>query len=699
MVPMICPPLVLVALGLPGFSDLFNNIYAIILAVLGIGFVIFVHELGHFMVAKWAGVKVEIFSLGFGPTLISWRKGYGFRRGSTIKDYATRINSAEDDETRAELNGKYGETEYSIRLLPLGGFVAMLGEGDDGEVKSTDPRAFANKAVGARLAIMLAGVIMNLIFGVACATWVHVRGKPIVPAVIGSVVAGQPAYESGIRPGDEIVAIDGRDDISFEDIYQTVPLSRAGYAIKFDLKRPGREGVLQFAIEPKRVPNALGPTIGVSEGRSLDLIGKPPEGLLVDEKQFDQVQAAGPVGGVLTAVSRIEDLNAILSRERSKPLVIQAERGANEDDPRERDKQPKSKVEVVVPPVLFRDFGMRMTLGPVAAIRPDSPASRAGFKVGDQIVALDGVRDFDPMRLPDLAYDLAGKPVQVEVRRGNDDETITLEVTPDVTPLWADPPIPAEPLEIPGLGLAVVVNAKVAAVEAGSPASKAGIVVGDVIRAVQFAKVRPKQGAKAATTWVKELPLDGKTAAWPFVFEAVQEEEGPTRFLLERKSPPLELEPVPVPGWYDPARGMSFGRQYRVHPPEPLGVAIRKGVRDSSNIAFSIFGLLRNLVTGRLGADAIGGPVKIGDIAFRIAKFGGFFKFLAFLGLLSINLAVMNLLPIPPLDGGRIVFLLAEKIRGRPLPENAVLYPVIVGVVFLGVVFVLVSLKDVWNLF
>ena len=93
-----------------------SQIYAVVLVALGLGFVIFIHELGHFLLAKWNGVKVEKFSIGFGPTI------FGFRRG---------------------------ETEYVLAAIPLGGFVKMLGEGaEDEQNKSTDPRAYPNKSVG-----------------------------------------------------------------------------------------------------------------------------------------------------------------------------------------------------------------------------------------------------------------------------------------------------------------------------------------------------------------------------------------------------------------------------------------------------------------------------------------------------------------------------------------------------------------------
>src|SRR5271156_2063957 len=148
----------------------------ILQVAVGLGFVIFIHELGHFFLAKWNGVKVEKFSIGFGPTL------FGFRRG---------------------------ETEYVLAALPLGGFVKMLGEGpDEQESKSTDPRAYPNKSVSARMAIISAGVIMNLFLAGACFVYFYGNERHDSPAILGAVTAGSPAYEAGLCVGDEIVAID-----------------------------------------------------------------------------------------------------------------------------------------------------------------------------------------------------------------------------------------------------------------------------------------------------------------------------------------------------------------------------------------------------------------------------------------------------------------------------------------------------------
>jgi regulator of sigma E protease len=679
-------------------ASILNNAYAIILVALGLGFVVFIHELGHFVMAKWAGVKVEMFSLGFGPTLVSWRKGFGFRLGSSVKDYDKKMGAPEE-----VASVKYGETEYQIRALPLGGFVLMLGEeGNDESGKTTDPRAFGNKPVGARMAIISAGVIMNVIFGVLCATWVFAKGKPERPAIVGGVVAGQPAYEAGIRAGDEVVAIDGRTgDLSYDDLAQASQFSGAGQVLQLGLKRHGSGDLIHVSVEPKRVGKAPAPTIGVYSGQSLDLAGQAPPGLVSDEENFDRVVAAGPEGAKPSPVEDAQGLYAILVRNRDRPVTIVADRGPAGED-RERGKAKTSRVQAVVPPRRFVDLGLRMTPGPIVALRPDSPAVRAGFRKGDQIVSVDGQADFDPMRLPDFAYDHAGKPVAFEVLR--EGKPLTISATPDDSPIWSEPmgsdlTSGSEPLEVPGLGLALEVVPKVAAVAPGSPADKAKIVVGDVVTAIRFANPRPKDApANAPVSWRKPAPLDGKVAAWPWTFEALQNVEGPVRLDLAR-SASVVLSPAPVDGWFDPSHGLHFGTLYRLRPPEALLPALRDGIRETKDMALSIFTLIRSLVQGRLGGDSFGGPIPIANIGFKIARHGGFEALLPFLGMLSVNLAVFNFLPIPPLDGGQMVFLVAEKIRGRPLPESAVLYPKLAGLAFVLLLFVAVFLKDIISLF
>jgi regulator of sigma E protease len=221
-----------------------NMILAIVAVALGLSFVIIIHELGHFLLAKWNGVKVEAFSLGLGPMV------WGVR---------------------------YGDTTYGISAFPLGGYVKMLGEDSDEEKEtSADPRAYHNKSVPARMAIISAGVIMNMILGFFCFVFVFARGGlPEIPARLGVVVAGGAAYEAGVRAGDEIVAIDGARDVTYNDLWRTVLLSGAGQVIHLELRRPGAASRVRVDVEPRREPGSDKPTIGIAPMADLTL-DKPP---------------------------------------------------------------------------------------------------------------------------------------------------------------------------------------------------------------------------------------------------------------------------------------------------------------------------------------------------------------------------------------------------------------------------------------
>src|SRR5262249_45461734 len=142
-----------------------SGAWYILMVVVGLGFVIFWHELGHFLLAKRNDVRVLTFSIGFGPVLVSWRQGLGFRFfRSSAQEYEELHRSDREGRLERDLSA-VGETEYVLSAVPLGGFVKMLGEAAEEASKTTDPRAFSNKGVAARMAIISAGVIMNVILG------------------------------------------------------------------------------------------------------------------------------------------------------------------------------------------------------------------------------------------------------------------------------------------------------------------------------------------------------------------------------------------------------------------------------------------------------------------------------------------------------------------------------------------------------
>ncbi|MBQ3093801.1 MAG: site-2 protease family protein, partial [Clostridia bacterium] len=164
------------------------SVLKIVIALVMFGIIIFVHELGHFLVAKACGVRVNEFAMGMGPKLFSFGKK---------------------------------ETVYSLRLLPFGGFCAMEGEDDE----SDDERAFGNKNVWQRMAVVVAGVVMNFLLGflvlLVCLGF-------FMPLVDGQVLYGTTtiaqleentsSYQSGLRPGDTVISINSRGTLTTNDM-------------------------------------------------------------------------------------------------------------------------------------------------------------------------------------------------------------------------------------------------------------------------------------------------------------------------------------------------------------------------------------------------------------------------------------------------------------------------------------------------
>jgi regulator of sigma E protease len=646
---------------------------------LGLGFVIFIHELGHFIVAKWNGVKVEKFSIGFGPTL------WGFRRG---------------------------ETEYVLAYFPLGGFVKMLGESPESEEnRSTDPRAYPNKSVSARMAIISAGVIMNLLFGVACFTYVFCKEGEELAAVLGTVSAGSPAYEAGLRPYDEVVGIDHERDVSYGDLLNRVVLSTESQVLHFEVKRPGHEGLLELDIQPRREADMDRPTIGITRCPSLIIFDfEPPPGIAnvpdypriegkARESTVDVLVAAGPLGSSLVPLADFAAYERLLAKHAARPIVHSIERrllASLEQGP------PLKRFEITLPPNHFVDLGLRLTIEPCSAIRRDSPAEKAGFRKGDLIVKVDGRDDFDPMRLATLCFEHAGRPTTFEVERKSPSGASTLEtlsVIPDDTPPRTEPILPNELFDVPGLGLCYPVTPHVVAVRAGSPAARAGMKPRDVINSITFKAPKPAGGhTPRPAPKTKTIEFDENTPGWVAAFAELQNRPiQEVELVVNKASSPVKLTPEPDPNWYNPARGLQFGPLLRKRPPQALAAALRSGVNETIENIGKVYATIRSLVKRRVAPKNLGGPILIATVAYGAAG-SSFQDLISFLGFLSVNLAVLNFLPIPPLDGGQMVYLLAEKVRGRPLPDSAVIAGTYLGLFLVLCLMVYVTYQDVFRL-
>ncbi len=648
----------------------------------GLGLVIFIHELGHFLMAKWNGVKVEKFSIGFGPTV------FGFRRG---------------------------DTEYVIAALPLGGFVKMLGEGPEEETsKSSDPQAYPNKSVSARMAIISAGVIMNVFLAFGCFAFYYANPRLEQPPVLGVVAAGTPAYEAGLRPGDEIVAIDGRRDIGFADLLEKVVFSSWGQAIHFVVKRPGQDALIDLDLQASRDESADRPTIGVSASHNLDIanftapagMAEPPgyNGVKAKERELkaDVITAAAPSGEPprpLASPNEIE-LDRLLAKYRDRPLTFHIERRAIENS--EATGPVLESQDLTLPPNHFVDFGARLTMEPISGIRKDSPAAKAGFQKGDRIKKIDGKDDIDPVRLPGDCYKKAGTAMTFEIERPTASgihNTLTLSVTPDDTPPYRRFVQENEAVDVPGLGLCYPIHPAIAAVAPGSPAARAGLKPGDVISSMKLTAVEPKdEKGKQRKPESITFTFKDRSSSWFGAFIRLQDRPFQNvELVVNNGSKPVTIMPEKDLEWFNPDRGFDFQGQRRYLPGQGFSQSLRSGYDRTIQTVMIVYSTFRSLAQRRVSPKHLGGPIMIFQMGYGAAG-ASFSVLMYFLGMLSINLAVLNFLPIPPLDGGQMVFLIAEKVRGRPLPDSAVIAGSYVGLFLVLCLMVFVTYQDISRL-
>lgn len=216
--------------------DVLNTVLNVVVPFLVILTVlVFVHELGHFLVARRNGVRVEVFSIGFGPELFGWT-----------------------DRAR---------TRWKFSLIPLGGYVKMFGDANaasqpsgDVEHMSSEDRAvaFQTKRLGQRTWIVAAGPLANFLFAVVLLAGLFATiGQPFTPPVVGDVMPESAAAEAGIQPGDRIVELDARTIERFEDVQQIVRPS-AGQPLEIVIVRDGEEIVLTVAPKLSELTDNFG---------------------------------------------------------------------------------------------------------------------------------------------------------------------------------------------------------------------------------------------------------------------------------------------------------------------------------------------------------------------------------------------------------------------------------------------------------
>ena len=201
---------------------------SILFAIIALGALIFIHELGHFLFAKAFGVGVEKFSLGFGPKILS---------------------------------KKVGETEYLLSALPLGGYVKMVGEGEEVELSEEDKaRAFGEKPVLQRIVIVAAGPVFNLLFAYVLFILIFMIGVPSVTTKVGEVVADKPAAKAGVIAGDTITGVNGKPVDRWEDFAKIIGEGKLA-PLELEVQRGQSQMKFTMVPESRTTKNLLGDTV------------------------------------------------------------------------------------------------------------------------------------------------------------------------------------------------------------------------------------------------------------------------------------------------------------------------------------------------------------------------------------------------------------------------------------------------------
>jgi regulator of sigma E protease len=533
--------------------------------ILLLGPLIFIHELGHLLAAKLVDVKVRRFSIGFGPPLV-------------------RVH--------------FGETEYCIAPIPLGGYVSLLGQNPYEEIAPQDTdRALNNKRLWARYLVLAAGPLANILLPVLLYFFFFLAQTHTAPPVFGTVMADSAAAAAELQPGDRIITIEDRDIGSWEDMRVLIG-ENPDREVKVQIEREDRTKFFRY-VTPRRT--LVANEVGVLE----------PRGLL----------------GVYPWFYR--------------------------------------------PQIGIVDF--------------ESRAYRGGLRTGDVITSINGEPVATIGKLEELLKRQKNGLLRVTYLRAHETQgplgtyrwlvSNHAELLPQKRPIGAP---------TPELGL-LAANTFLDVVEEGSPAALAGLKSGDRIVAVDGTPLHHWEGLVAHLARRGETPFTltvqtpGEEARDVTLAQAIKS----TRNAYGQRSEYLWLGATPYSSRYlsklEPIRGR-------------MTYALRSAIGQVSSQLAMIGTLTRQMITLERGVEDLSSVVGLFNFAGTAAKQGPG-EFMQLLALFSLQIGFINLLPIPILDGGHLLFFTIEAIRRRPLGQRAREIASTIGLMFL-VILTLVAVRN-----
>jgi regulator of sigma E protease len=507
---------------------------AVIPFIVLLGILIFVHELGHFAVAKYFGVRVEVFSLGFGKKLFSYKKG---------------------------------DTTYCISLIPLGGYVKMFGDEIGANLPEKEKKfSFTHKPVSQRIAIVLAGPLMNLFFAILVFFVVAMVGEDVRAPKVGDIALDSQAHSLGFRSGDTILKVN-EASVSTWDQFQHLISQSTDRALNIQVQRESSTLIETVTATPTLNPNP----------------------------------------NILSLDTYVGDIPGLTSTSRAS----------------------------------------------IVGVRSGSVAQKLGFKTGDLIKSINGTEIKFFRQLENAMISLAGRTLTVVVERrqsllADKSELVTLEIEKSQVSSIA-----SLGLESPDLYLADIVK--------GSPAERARLRVGDRILAVNGQEV---------SKWEDVLNKVKTYSGSDGLIFTIQRSEGTTEQFtiipemtshLTAQGSEEKRYTIGIRPWI-----MTATPDIIIVKSDNLVAGFIRGLERTGEVTtMTVVSFLR-LIQGMISPKTIGGVISIGQVASESFKMG-LSQFLIIMGFISINLFVLNLLPIPVLDGGHLLFYSIEALRGAPV--------------------------------
>ena len=706
---------------------MFSTFLDFLLVVAGFSLIILLHELGHFLAARWAGIRVLAFAMGFGPAIVSYRKGIGLRAGSSEREYVQR-RQAEREGLQRHDPAALSPTEYRWNVFPFGGYVKMLGQDDaDPSARSEEPDSFQSCPPWKRMIVISAGVVMNVITAAILFLIVFGVGLKAESPMVGQVRAGSPAADAvainaqelgitqpGLQPGDEILAINGEPMAKFQDITSTTIMSARGSKLKLDVKRHDVKGVLHFAIEPRVDPQSNTLALGIGAAVTGELLERKSASHAADFSAYAASlgfptltpgMKLAQVPGAAIANPTPYDAERALNRANGQPIDVGFRDAAGAvttvtlvprpEFQKQRFEQTPESSQAIVDHLL----GLVPVLR-VATISKDAKAAiAAGLQEGD-VFALLG-----DLEWPSFAEGTAelgrlkGSSIRAVVARKAHEGWSLIDL--GTLPVNKEGKIGFVPGDVGADGAFVARwpsrwNA-LAADSTTQPAPSGAALrldPGTQILAVNGAPVSSLAGVRSAIRALAAKSAGPITVDLSVRLPLIKADVVQS---VKWTIPAEETAAVTKLGWLSPLDPSLFNPATTELKANGPVQAISMGLRETRKAMVQTYLTLARLAQGTVKVEHLKGPVGIAHVGTLLAE-RGIPWLLFFMAAISINLAVINFLPLPIVDGGQFLFILYEQVTGKPVSVAVQNVAALAGLALIGCMFLIVTYNDVANL-